>query len=53
MQEILLMLLREQGPNELYDLVADPVEKVNQYDNPQFVTVREELSKSYAAWKKG
>jgi arylsulfatase A-like enzyme len=45
------IVLREKGPNELYDLVADPVEKANQYDNPQFLTVREELSKSYARWK--
>jgi arylsulfatase A-like enzyme len=47
------IVLREKGANELYDLTADPVEKADQYDNPQFVTVREELSKSYAGWKKG
>ena len=27
-----------KGPNELYDLTSDRVEKVNQYDNPQFWT---------------
>jgi arylsulfatase A-like enzyme len=39
-----------KGPGELYDLVADPVEKSNQYDNPQFLTVRNQLSTALAAW---
>jgi arylsulfatase A-like enzyme len=39
-----------KGPGELYDLVTDPVEKVNQYDNPQFLTVRNQLSTAFAAW---
>ncbi len=40
-----------KGPGELYDLVADPVEKVNQYDNPQFMSVRSSLSDPLTAWK--
>jgi arylsulfatase A-like enzyme len=39
-----------KGPNELYDLVTDPVEKSNQYDDPQFLTVRTQLSGALAAW---
>ena len=31
------------GPNELYDVSGDPREKVNQYDNPQYITVRARL----------
>lgn len=41
-----------QGPNELYDLVNDARERTNQYDNPQFVTVRDELAGELAAWQK-
>ena len=40
-----------KGPGELYDLVADPVEKVNQYDNPQYMTVRTGLSGELHAWQ--
>jgi hypothetical protein len=40
------------GPNELYDLAADPREKVNQYENPRFVTVRDRLAPALAAWQK-
>jgi arylsulfatase A-like enzyme len=40
-----------QGPNELYDLRGDAAEKVNQYENPAFVTTRERLSKQLAAWR--
>ena len=39
------------GPNELYDLRIDPREKVNQYDNQQFLTVRTSLSGELAQWK--
>lgn len=42
---------RTPGAGELYDLVADPGERQNQYDNAQFVSVREELAGSLAAWK--
>jgi arylsulfatase A-like enzyme len=40
-----------KGPNELYDVRTDPREKTNQYDNPQFVTVRERLAKELADWR--
>ncbi|HYO82028.1 MAG TPA: sulfatase-like hydrolase/transferase [Bryobacteraceae bacterium] len=39
------------GPNELYDLVADPREKANQYENPQYITVRDRLGKELAGWR--
>ncbi len=41
-----------KGPNELYSLRADPREKVNQYGNAQFITVRERLANDLAAWHK-
>lgn len=41
-----------EGPNELYDLRPDPRERVNQYENPSFITVRDRLSKDLAAWRK-
>ena len=34
-----------QGPNELYDLSEDPRERINQYDNAQFLSVKERLTK--------
>jgi arylsulfatase A-like enzyme len=40
-----------KGPNELYDVRSDPREKTNQYENPQFVTVRERLAKELADWR--
>jgi arylsulfatase A-like enzyme len=40
-----------EGPNELYDLTTDRGERVNQYDNPQYITVRERLTKELAAWR--
>ena len=40
------------GPNEVYDLAADPREKVNQYENLRFVTVRDHLGAALAAWQK-
>lgn len=48
------LVLRDQGkgPNELYDLRADPREKVNQYDNPQFVVTRDRLAGELARWRK-
>jgi arylsulfatase A-like enzyme len=39
-----------KGPGELYDLVADPVEAVNQYENPQYMTVRQGLAGELNAW---
>ena len=48
------LVLRNEGkgPNEFYDLTADPREKVNHYDNPQFVTVRDRLAKELAEWRR-
>lgn len=40
------------GPNEFYSLGPDPGETKNQYDNPQFVTVRDQLAKDLAAWRR-
>jgi hypothetical protein len=33
-----------KGPGELYDDKQDPKERVNQYDNPQFMTVKSSLA---------
>ncbi len=48
------MILRQQGqgPGELYDLRTDPREKTNQYENPQFLLVRERLGRELEAWRK-
>jgi arylsulfatase A-like enzyme len=40
------------GPNELFDLTKDPREKTNQYDNAEYVTVRDRLTRDLAAWRK-
>ncbi len=40
-----------KGPGELYDLNVDPRERVNQYENPQFVTVRTSLAAELSRWK--
>jgi arylsulfatase A-like enzyme len=39
------------APGELYDLSVDPRERVNQYENPQFATVRTSLAAELAKWK--
>ncbi len=41
-----------QGPNELYDLPADPNERTNQIDNEQYISVKNTLSGELAQWKK-
>jgi hypothetical protein len=41
-----------KGPNELFDEISDPGEKVNQYDNAQYLTIRDGLSKDIEAWLK-
>ncbi len=41
-----------KGPGELYDDKTDARERVNQYDNPQFLTVKTELSAELAKWKR-
>jgi len=47
------LVLRNEGkgPNELYDISVDPREKVNQYGNPQFLTVRTSLAAQLARWQ--
>ncbi|MBI4904641.1 MAG: sulfatase-like hydrolase/transferase [Acidobacteria bacterium] len=40
------------GPNELFDLKDDPREKVNQYDNPGYVNVRDALTRELENWRK-
>jgi arylsulfatase A-like enzyme len=42
---------RGASPGELYDLVSDPTERQNQYENDQFLSVRQELAGGLAAWK--
>jgi arylsulfatase A-like enzyme len=39
------------GPNEFYDLRKDPQERVNQYDNPEYLTVRNSLSDALRRWR--
>ena len=48
------LVLRNEGkgPNELFDLTRDPREKANQYDNAQYVTVRERLGRELAGWRR-
>ena len=41
-----------KGPNELYDLVTDPTERQNQAENPQFLTVHNELAGILSEWKR-
>jgi choline-sulfatase len=47
------LVLRNEGkgPNELYDERSDPREKANVYNDPRYVTTREELTKELAAWR--
>jgi arylsulfatase A-like enzyme len=47
------LILRDQGkgPNELYDESVDVTEKTNQYDNAQYVTVRDRFASALAAWR--
>ena len=47
------LVLRDggEGPGELYDLRQDPREKVNQYDNPEYVTVRDALRRRIEEWR--
>ena len=40
-----------KGPGELYDLRTDPRERINQYANPQFLTVKTSLTTELAKWK--
>jgi arylsulfatase A-like enzyme len=47
------LILRDQGkgPNEFYDESADPQERTNQYDNPQFVSARDHLVSLLSGWR--
>ncbi len=40
-----------KGPNDLFDVVNDPRERINQYQNAQFVTIRDEMAGEIAAWR--
>jgi arylsulfatase A-like enzyme len=40
-----------KGPGELYDDKVDARERVNQYDNPQFMTVKAALQAELTRWK--
>ena len=40
-----------KGPGALFDLVRDPRERIDQYTNDQFLTVRNELAGELAEWK--
>jgi hypothetical protein len=48
------LVLRDQGkgPGELFDLLDDPREMRNLYDDPGFVTVRQRLSRELDLWRK-
>lgn len=47
----LVMRNQGKGPGELFDLVNDPGEKVNQYENQQFLTIRGPMADHLATWK--
>lgn len=40
-----------QGPNELYELRTDAREKVNRYDDPRYLTVRDGLAQRLSAFR--
>jgi arylsulfatase A-like enzyme len=46
------VVARNAGPGELYDDKVDPRERVNQYENPQFMTVKASHSAELAKWQK-
>lgn len=46
------LVLREGGPNELYDVLHDAGEKVNQYAGAQFLNVRDGLTQALDGWSK-
>lgn len=45
------LVSRDGGPGELYDLQADAGERTNQIDNPQFLTVKTQLTGELTAWR--
>ena len=48
------LVLRDEGkgPNELFDLPADPGERANQIDNEQYISVKNTLTAEFSQWKK-
>lgn len=40
------------GPNQLFDLTTDAGEKINQYENAEFVSVRDRLAGELMNWRK-
>jgi arylsulfatase A-like enzyme len=46
------LVLQANGAGELYDVLNERRERVNQYANPQFVTVRDGLVATLEGWKK-
>jgi arylsulfatase A-like enzyme len=48
------LVLRDggKGPNEFYDLLADPREAANGYDDGRFASIRPSLAAEIAKWKK-
>src|ERR1039458_5215764 len=44
------LIARSEG-GELYDDKVDPREKLNQYDNPQFMTVKASLQAELGKWR--
>ncbi len=45
------LVSRDSGKGELYDEQADPAEKTNRFDDPQYVTVKTQLAGELAAWR--
>lgn len=45
------LVMHSGAAGELYDLREDPGEKANQYENPQFLTVRTTLAQGLSNWK--
>lgn len=48
------LVLRDEGkgPSELFDLATDAREKTNQYENPEFLTIRQRLAGELAGWRR-
>lgn len=46
------LILRASGGSELYDLRADAAERVNRYEDPGYLNVRDALTRQVEAWTK-
>jgi len=44
------LVTRTRGGNELYDLVSDPWEMINRYDDPAFLNVKSDLQQQLLEW---